>query len=266
MMFFQQYYLGLPLARALPDRRHRRPVAPSWSTRSATSPSTSPTPTRHGLRIDARARDALPRRLPLRPPRAGRAAPAPRSSTARPRPAAPSSRSETLGDGERISLGDGGARDPRDAGPHAGVDLRSWSGSTARRHVPYGVLTGDTLFIGDVGRPDLLAAGRPHRRGAGPAALPLAARQAAHPARRDPGLPGPRRRLGVRQEPVHRDRLAPSANSAAPTTRSPPMTEDDFVEAVTEGQSVAPLYFLVRRHQEPPGARAAGRRPSRRRR
>ena len=23
--------------------------------------------------------------------------------------------------------------------------------------VPYGVLTGDTLFIGDVGRPDLLA-------------------------------------------------------------------------------------------------------------
>ena len=30
--------------------------------------------------------------------------------------------------------------------------------------VPYGVLTGDALFIGDVGRPDLLASLGCHRR------------------------------------------------------------------------------------------------------
>ena len=37
--------------------------------------------------------------------------------------------------------------------------------------VPYGVLTGDALFIGDVGRPDLLASIGVHRRRARPHAL-----------------------------------------------------------------------------------------------
>jgi hydroxyacylglutathione hydrolase len=35
------------------------------------------------------------------------------------------------------------------------ISIVVWEASDAA--VPYGVLTGDTLFIGDVGRPDLLA-------------------------------------------------------------------------------------------------------------
>jgi glyoxylase-like metal-dependent hydrolase (beta-lactamase superfamily II)/rhodanese-related sulfurtransferase len=61
-----------------------------------------------------------------------------------------------LRDGERISLGD------------VTLEIRATPGHTpesisvvvyehAADEVPYGVLTGDTLFIGDVGRPDLLA-------------------------------------------------------------------------------------------------------------
>lgn len=61
-----------------------------------------------------------------------------------------------LADGERISLGD------------VELEIRHTPGHTPESmsivvwehtddDVPYGVLTGDTLFIGDVGRPDLLA-------------------------------------------------------------------------------------------------------------
>ncbi|HWC37074.1 MAG TPA: MBL fold metallo-hydrolase [Acidimicrobiales bacterium] len=64
---------------------------------------------------------------------------------------------ERLEHGRRISLGD------------VEVEVRATPGHTpesislvvyehAGDAVPYGVLTGDTLFIGDVGRPDLLAA------------------------------------------------------------------------------------------------------------
>ena len=56
-------------------------------------------------------------------------------------------------------------------------------------------------------RPAGLGRRRPVRRGAGPAAVPVAARQAAGAARRHPGLPGPRRGLGVRQGAVDRDDL-----------------------------------------------------------
>jgi glyoxylase-like metal-dependent hydrolase (beta-lactamase superfamily II)/rhodanese-related sulfurtransferase len=63
---------------------------------------------------------------------------------------------ETLHDGQRISLGD------------VTLEVLSTPGHTpesicivvyehADDAVPYGVLTGDTLFVGDVGRPDLLA-------------------------------------------------------------------------------------------------------------
>ncbi len=69
---------------------------------------------------------------------------------------------------------------------------------------PVAVLTGDTLFIGDVGRPDLLVAidvpaedlGRSPLRLAGPG---------DGPARLDPRPPRPRRRVGVRQGAVERD-------------------------------------------------------------
>jgi hydroxyacylglutathione hydrolase len=69
--------------------------------------------------------------------------------------AAPEFAARLLADGERISLGD------------VVLEIRSTPGHTpesisvvvfehADDAVPFGVLTGDTLFIGDVGRPDLL--------------------------------------------------------------------------------------------------------------
>ena len=118
---------------------------------------------------------------------------------------------------QRISPRRGRAGVRGHARPHARVD-QPRRPRTRRRPVPYGVLTGDTLFIGDVGRPDLLAPRGRHRRRPRPPALPLAARQAAHPARRHPRVPRPRRRLGVRQEAVHRDQSR-SASSARTTTR-----------------------------------------------
>ena len=72
---------------------------------------------------------------------------------------------------------------------------------------PYAVLTGDTLFIGDVGRPDL-------RASLGWSADELASLlydsrppQARQAPRRDARLPGARRRLAVRQAPVDRHGL-----------------------------------------------------------
>src|ERR1700704_5849601 len=65
---------------------------------------------------------------------------------------------EPLRDGQRLSLGD------------VTLEILATPGHTPESicilvyehfddDVPYGVLTGDTLFVGDVGRPDLLASG-----------------------------------------------------------------------------------------------------------
>ena len=59
-----------------------------------------------------------------------------------------------LSGGERISLGDVAWRSWR---PRAHAESISVLVSRADDEVPYAVLTGDALFIGDVGRPDLLA-------------------------------------------------------------------------------------------------------------
>ncbi len=80
---------------------------------------------------------------------------------------------------------------------------------------PYAVLTGDTLFIGDVGRPDLRAslgwtAERPRR-----ASLRLAPQQTADASRRDAGLSGARRRLALRQEAFLRHGLVRSEINGA---------------------------------------------------
>lgn len=64
--------------------------------------------------------------------------------------------SRKLADGERISLGDV-ALEIRHTPGHTpeSISIVVWEHGDAE--APYGVLTGDTLFIGDVGRPDLLA-------------------------------------------------------------------------------------------------------------
>jgi len=107
---------------------------------------------------------------------------------------------------------------------------------------PYGVLTGDTLFIGDVGRPDLLAS-------VGVTADHLA-RQLYH-SLHDKLLALPD---STKVFPAHGAGSACGKNLSTETVSTigeqrrmnyalAPMSEDQFVEAVTQGQSPAPLYF-----------------------
>lgn len=64
--------------------------------------------------------------------------------------------SRKLGDGERYSLGEVELEFLHTPG-HTPESLSVVVWENADDEAPYGVLTGDTLFIGDVGRPDLLA-------------------------------------------------------------------------------------------------------------
>ena len=61
-------------------------------------------------------------------------------------------------DGDEIRAGPGRAALPGDARPHPGERLHPGHGHRSRDRQPRMVLTGDTLFIGDVGRPDLVGA------------------------------------------------------------------------------------------------------------
>ena len=63
---------------------------------------------------------------------------------------------EPLHDGQRISLGDVTLEVLATPG-HTPESISIVVYEHADDEVPYGVLTGDTLFVGDVGRPDLLA-------------------------------------------------------------------------------------------------------------
>lgn len=107
---------------------------------------------------------------------------------------------------------------------------------------PWAVLTGDTLFIGDVGRPDLLTS-------VGRTAESLA--HDLHESLQNKLLTLPDTTLVY---PAHGAGSACGKHmSAAPSSTIgeqratnyalAPMTEDQFIAAVTEGQSVAPLYF-----------------------
>jgi rhodanese-related sulfurtransferase len=107
---------------------------------------------------------------------------------------------------------------------------------------PFGVLTGDTMFIGDVGRPDLLAS-------AGVTADELA-RQLYHSLHEQLlTLPD-----ATRVYPAHGAGSACGKSLSTETMSTigeqrvtnyalAPMSEDEFVDAVTQGQSVAPMYF-----------------------
>ncbi|MEY2768206.1 MAG: hypothetical protein RI912_1869, partial [Actinomycetota bacterium] len=108
---------------------------------------------------------------------------------------------------------------------------------------PYGVLTGDTLFVGDVGRPDLLGA-------VGFTADGLA--RQLHHSLHEKLLKLPD---STRVFPAHGAGSACGKNLSTETSSTigeqrrtnyalAPMDVDDFVDAVTQGQSVAPLYFL----------------------
>ncbi len=108
---------------------------------------------------------------------------------------------------------------------------------------PYGVLTGDTLFVGDVGRPDLLAS-------VGYEAEDLA--RQLYRSLHDKLLVLPD---ATRVFPAHGAGSACGKNLSTETSSTigeqrrtnyalAPMPVDEFVHAVTEGQTVAPMYFL----------------------
>lgn len=107
---------------------------------------------------------------------------------------------------------------------------------------PWGVLTGDTLFIGDVGRPDLLAS-------IGWTAEDLARRlyRSLHDqllTLPDPTLVFPAHGAGSACGKSMSTASASTIGEQRATNYAlQPMTEDAFVEAVIQGQSVAPLYF-----------------------
>jgi len=108
--------------------------------------------------------------------------------------------------------------------------------------VPYGVLTGDTLFVGDVGRPDLLAA-------AGLSADTLARK--LYRSLHDKLLKLPD---DTRVFPAHGAGSACGKQLSSETSSTigeqrqtnyalQKMNEDHFVAVVTEGQPVRPHYF-----------------------
>jgi len=152
-----------------------------------------------------------------------------------------------LADGERIALGD------------VELEVRATPGHTpesiclvvherAGDEIPYGVLTGDTLFIGDVGRPDLLSA-------VGVTAHDLAAQ--LYRSIHDQLLPLPDE---TRVYPAHGAGSACGRSLSTETWSTlgeqrrtnyalAPMTEAEFVAAVTEGQPAAPAYFPFSAHR-----------------
>lgn len=150
---------------------------------------------------------------------------------------------EPVTDGQRIELGD------------VSLEIRATPGHTpesicvlvyehAFDRTPYGVLTGDTLFVGDVGRPDLLASG-----GTGLDARTLG--RLLFRSLREQILTLPDE---TRVFPAHGagsscgKQLSTETSSTVGEQRRSnyalqPMTEEEFVAAVTDGQPVRPHYF-----------------------
>ncbi|GGU59913.1 MBL fold hydrolase [Streptomyces albospinus] len=146
-----------------------------------------------------------------------------------------------LADGERISLGDVTLKIMETPG-HTPESISVLVYEHAADEVPYGVLTGDALFIGDVGRPDLLAS-------VGVTAEELGRMLYRSVQHKLMGLPDE-----VRVFPAHGagsacgKNLSTEKQSTIGAQRATnyacrPMSEDDFVAIVAAGQSAAPGYF-----------------------
>lgn len=147
--------------------------------------------------------------------------------------------------GERIPLGDpdtGVVLEFRETPGHTpeSISVVVWERGTDES--PFGVLTGDTLFIGDVGRPDLLAS-------VGVTADELARQLHSSLHEQLMTLPD-----DTKVFPAHGAGSACGKNLSTETVSTigeqrqsnyavQPMGVEDFIEAVTEGQSSAPGYF-----------------------
>ncbi|MQY14565.1 Hydroxyacylglutathione hydrolase [Streptomyces sp. RB5] len=158
-----------------------------------------------------------------------------------------------LTDGERIGLGDVTLQIMETPG-HTPESVSVVVYERAADAVPYGVLTGDALFIGDVGRPDLLAS-------VGVTAEELGAMLHDSVQNKLMGLPDE-----VRVFPAHGAGSACGKNLSTEKQSTigqqrltnyacAPMSKDDFVALVTAGQPSAPGYFAYdadlnrRRHE-----------------
>jgi glyoxylase-like metal-dependent hydrolase (beta-lactamase superfamily II) len=159
---------------------------------------------------------------------------------------------EHLGDGQRLSLGEVSLEILATPG-HTPESICIVVYEHASDTVPYGVLTGDTLFVGDVGRPDLLASA-----GADLSADTLARRLYRSLHEKLLRLPD-----ATRVFPAHGagsacgKQLSSETSSTVGEQRKAnyalqPMSEDGFVAVVTEGQPVRPHYFEfdARRNRE----------------
>ena len=150
---------------------------------------------------------------------------------------------EPLHDGQRIVLGDVSLEilaTPGHTPESICIVVYEHAGDT----VPYGVLTGDTLFVGDVGRPDLLAS-------AGTDLSADALARQLYRSLQDKLLPLPD---STRIFPGHGagsscgKHLSTETSSTLGDQRRTnyalrSMTEDAFVAVVTEGQPAKPQYF-----------------------
>ena len=149
--------------------------------------------------------------------------------------------SRKLGHGERISLGEV-VLEIRHTPGHTPESISIVVYERGGDDEPYGVLTGDTLFIGDVGRPDLLSS-------KGVTSEELAAH--LHESLQTQLLTLPD---ATRVFPAHGAGSACGKNLSTDTSSTigeqratnyalAPMSRDDFVRAVTDGQTAPPAYF-----------------------
>ena len=147
-----------------------------------------------------------------------------------------------LRDGEQISLGDVELEvlsTPGHTWESISVLVRDHPGA-----VPAAVLTGDSLFIGDVGRPDLVNLGdgttgdlaRAMYRTVHEKLLTLPDEVAVMPAHGAGSSCG---------KNLSTDLTSTIGEQRATNPSVQPMSEDDFVALVTEGQPAAPSYFSV---------------------
>lgn len=147
-----------------------------------------------------------------------------------------------LSDGERIALGDVTIEIMATPG-HTPESISVLVYEKADDEVAYGVLTGDSLFVGDVGRVDLQAS-----FGADP--LELAHEQFDTIQHRFMALPD-----AVRVFPAHgagsacgknlsQDRDSTIGRERQTNIACQPMGEHEFVQMITTGQLPAPAYFV----------------------
>lgn len=148
---------------------------------------------------------------------------------------------EPLADGQILSLGDVTLQILATPG-HTPESISVVVKEHPDDEEPYGVLTGDTLFIGDVGRPDLLTS-------VGVSADELASQLYDSLHNKLLALPD-----ATRVYPAHGagsscgKKLSNETESTIGVQRATnyalaPMSKNEFINSVTQGLSVAPLYF-----------------------